>query len=684
MPIKAEVKGKTFRFPDGTSPEVMGAAIDDFFSRQAPVQPAGPRTRRAVQERRQAVQTGVQDLSRQIETGQISAQDLPLEQVEQIQRQRIEQLPELAEVGVSQFADTEGLEGFGSTLAAFSALEPREAANILAQRFPQVGVVQTPDNQFILVNNDTGAAVNVNRPGLTTMDLLQGAGLIAAFTPTGRAAALGGGTIAGRAGAVGAASAGTEAALQAGQALAGGEFDAGEVALAGGLGGVAEAAVPATRALLQRREQARQAQAITPEGEARQQLIEETLGTPATRAQVTQAPSDFQLQQEIIKGSDGAARQVVDAQTEAIQQRLIDAAEQTGGTIGRTDSTAINEVVNRSLELDKQVSDIYRQVRETLPDTPSINVAPLRDTIKKLDPLDTLSNGTVTALKREADRLGFLQRPSGRITAGATVERRNLKTPGQAEALRIFANSLFEGANPKGREVIRRFKDDLDKMVLSGAGRDFFSQARNAKRSFEEGLTRAGVSKFDRRGKNLVRDMLENKISPDNFTADVLNKAQWRTDDIKQLRTYLEQTNTGQQALADMKADAFEFIRDKSFNAKGELNGATMIKTINAMRGKLGELLSPDEQLLLDRLKEVVILRTPRRSEAIGLGPSGQLVRSISNRYPVFSQIFESLKDWQKNRLALKLPPRFKEGPQIPDVQVPAAALQPTRLEGEQ
>lgn len=41
MPITAQAQGKTFTFPDGTSPQQMGQVIDEFFSQQ-PAQPAQP------------------------------------------------------------------------------------------------------------------------------------------------------------------------------------------------------------------------------------------------------------------------------------------------------------------------------------------------------------------------------------------------------------------------------------------------------------------------------------------------------------------------------------------------------------------------------------------------------------------------------------------------------------------
>lgn len=260
MAIKAQAQGKTFTFPDGTSPQAMGDAIDEFFSQQQPSvddqqtvsQPLSSRERRQ-RSRQRIPDQRIRDLSQQVQAGQISAQDLPVQDVRAIQQRRLQQLPELAETGVKPLADTEGLEGFASTLAAASTLNPQEMANIISSRFPQIGVTQTPDNQFILVNNETGQAVNVNRPGISPADILQGIGLIGLFSPAGRAGA-GVASLGGRAAAVGGGSALTETGLQIGQAAAGGEFDPEEVALSGALGAggqaIGEAVIsPAVRAI---------------------------------------------------------------------------------------------------------------------------------------------------------------------------------------------------------------------------------------------------------------------------------------------------------------------------------------------------------------------------------------------------------------------------------------------------
>jgi len=138
-----------------------------------------------------------------------------------------EQLPELQESGLLASEDQAKVAALSPVL--LTTTDPNEISDIITQNFPNVGVTYNRDAQGnvfpILVNNETGAATVINRPGLSGIDVLQGLGIGAAFTPAGRGAS---------ALAVGAKSAGTEAGLQAAQEAAGGEFDAADVALAGG------------------------------------------------------------------------------------------------------------------------------------------------------------------------------------------------------------------------------------------------------------------------------------------------------------------------------------------------------------------------------------------------------------------------------------------------------------------
>ncbi len=168
----------------------------------------------------------------------------------------------------------------GTTMAAMTMTDPQEIVNMMTQTvevedpetgeireqalFPGVSYQVAPDGALILVNNNrrdpvTGEPVRalVNRPGFSMMDALQIGGIGAMFTPTGRVA----GTMSmpmreaaiaattetarreairqarfqsARAMAIGSGI--TETAIQGGQALAGGEFNPGDVAFSTAFG----------------------------------------------------------------------------------------------------------------------------------------------------------------------------------------------------------------------------------------------------------------------------------------------------------------------------------------------------------------------------------------------------------------------------------------------------------------
>ena len=151
-----------------------------------------------------------------IESGELSASQLPPEEVELIRRARINALPELRGLG----ADVD----YFSALAGMTAFDPHELGKIINKSDPRIGIVTTPEGEAIAVNNETGAAVNLNKAGPSLTDAYQFAGGVAAFAPASRAVSLPAMAGAGMA---------TQAVIEAGQELAGGEFNPWDVALAG-------------------------------------------------------------------------------------------------------------------------------------------------------------------------------------------------------------------------------------------------------------------------------------------------------------------------------------------------------------------------------------------------------------------------------------------------------------------
>ena len=114
---------------------------------------------------------------------------------------------------------------------------PEETVQIIQANFPSVKIQQDEKGNFILQSSIDGKRY-AYKPGVQVGDIPRAVGALTAFTPAGGAR-----TILG----AGAANAATQAAIEASQAGTGGEFNPGEVALAGGVGaGVqALAGVPA-------------------------------------------------------------------------------------------------------------------------------------------------------------------------------------------------------------------------------------------------------------------------------------------------------------------------------------------------------------------------------------------------------------------------------------------------------
>jgi len=140
--------------------------------------------------------------------------------------QTIAGLPELQSSGL--LSDQSGARTLAVAPALLTATDPNEIAQIVTSNFPDISQTFERDeagNTYpVLVNRNTGAATLINRPGISGLDVVQGLGLAAAFTPAARAATVPSAALAG---------AGTQAGIEGVQALSGGEVNPEDVALAG-------------------------------------------------------------------------------------------------------------------------------------------------------------------------------------------------------------------------------------------------------------------------------------------------------------------------------------------------------------------------------------------------------------------------------------------------------------------
>lgn len=157
--------------------------------------------------------------------------------IQEQQRQRLETIPELGQAGL--LAGQDPIKGAAITPALLTTTNPRELGQILTSNFPDIGIQETKEGVIIATNNQTGVRAVLNQPGLSQLDIVQGLGIAAAFTPAGRAATTG---------ALVARTAVTSGLNEAVQSLSGGEFNAEQVAIDAVTAGLLDKALEVAKA----------------------------------------------------------------------------------------------------------------------------------------------------------------------------------------------------------------------------------------------------------------------------------------------------------------------------------------------------------------------------------------------------------------------------------------------------
>jgi hypothetical protein len=136
------------------------------------------------------------------------------------QTQNTKNLPEIGQGGLLFGEDK--TKAAAITPALLSATDPEEMAQILQSNFENIGIVRDQQGNVFAANNNTGARVVLNKPGVSQIDILQGLGIASLFTPAGTAQ--GALRVAGAAGA-------TSAGIEAVQAVSGGDFSFQQIAI---------------------------------------------------------------------------------------------------------------------------------------------------------------------------------------------------------------------------------------------------------------------------------------------------------------------------------------------------------------------------------------------------------------------------------------------------------------------
>jgi hypothetical protein len=404
-------------------------------------------------------------------------------------------------------------------------------------------------------------------------------------------------------------------------------------------------------------------EAVDPEQAARKAFLESqglTGEAAPTRAQISRSVDDFALQQEALKSS-GRVEQRIAAQDRVLTTRFDDAIAETAGDPFLSTSSVSDSLVRKAGALDDEIGVLYKEARQAAPGDRVVRFDSLSQKVKELSPLNERSGGNVRAVFGTLQQKGLLDenfKPTGRLGIEETETQ-----------IRQFINSLYDQNKSGGdisNNVLREMKEALDDDVFRNAGQDLFNKARSAKASFEEGLKRAKISKFDTRAKNLVRDILENKdsVNPEQFSQKVVFSKGWRSTDLKQLKDYISTEGHGQAAWNDLKADVLQKIKERSFIGSEDASGFRSLSRdkIQKAIGDIGEeklkiLFDPAEVKFLKDMEKIAAFREPRKMTERGFGPSAKAVLSLEKKLsdlPLIGSVFGFMDLDPSGRLAVR------------------------------
>jgi hypothetical protein len=388
-------------------------------------------------------------------------------------------MPELNQMSVASFKTALG------TLMS----NPKETVQILQANFPGVQVRQDEKGNYLMRSSVDSKEYAIH-PGFTMGDIPRAAGAIAAFTPAGRAATIPGAIIGAGA---------TQAAIEATQAGTGGEFNKGEVLLAGATGPVGQ--------ILQR--------AVPPVVQAVKKGAQRVMGRPVAPSAAPGAPMGTAMAPEV-QPSAAIIPEV------AVPEIPVAPAAVPAPVIAPVITPAPAAVP--IAVVDEEVNKLVRQASGT-----GFGSAGARDRLADLAQVNI-------AAKEAADRLGiqlpadvFSDNPQVRAAAGlsrsvvaseAEATWRNTVTQAVDKAddvIKQFDATFVEGAVAPG-VVSQKIKDSLTKTRS-----DLNAQASKVYNAVDDVVPKTSVVDFPKLKETL--DMVKAEVGEKGMSAAERNLA---------------------------------------------------------------------------------------------------------------------------------------------------------------
>lgn len=485
---------------------------------------------------------------------------------------------------------------------------PEESVQIIQANYPGVQVRQDSKGNYIL-RSQNGQEYAI-KPGFRWSDVPRAIGGILAFTPAGRAT-----TIAGAAG----GSALTQAGIEATQAAAGGQFDTGEIAIAGGFGAggkVIEQALPAAvSAVRGARREAPVAPAAptTPVSRVTEELVAPAapreIIEAGERADIPVMTSDIRPPQTFmgkaaqvvgeripIIGTGGMRATQQEAREEAVKDFIL---ENAGAVPADVEERIVADVLRKRGDVVEKYTNLKREVFSGLAGAGEVTVD---KTVKAIDDqIAELSKARTPAADEAIAKLQEIRaQAAGRnIEAMEAFRRDVLGKAWQDDTLSVGASDRVKAAV---KNLYGPFKEDMGQFILDRGGRTNYNKWRISDARLSDSIQEAN------------RTALKSILRRGEATPEVINNMLFsgKKSDVSAL--YKSLTPEG-QALARM---AIVNRIDKEMGVQGgDISAEKFISQINKRSDQLGVFFGKAQQ---EELKGLVrVLNATRRASGAGV-----------------------------------------------------------------
>lgn len=581
----------TVRGPAGASQsEVIAQAQKLYAQRQQPAPAAQATPARAEQEAPEAEQEepGLLDRIGQAFTGS------------ERETRATEELPELQNSGLLAGLDIPVTQRAAISAALSTMTSPDEIAQTLQNISPDIGIQYDEKGNIIAANNRTGARAVINKPGVSGLDVAQATAIGSAFTPAGRLSAATGGGIA-RQAAVGAlGSAATQAVIEGGQAAAGGEFNADEVALAGALGGGVPLVAGAAGRAVDAGRRGIQAMRGTPGGQSEIVQAAERANIPLMTTDIAE-PSTF-----IGKSAQMAGERIPLAGTgglRATQQEARQRAVQELGARYPTPSAdqIINSLKSQTSKVKQAAGQRYQELVPQIDQLGPIQYA--RTTSAIDDAIAELSKPGVVGSKEAVQELQQFK-----STLGAADQ-----TYSSLKENRTALRDVVSSYDAMGRSQLPTRAKALLNNVYSAMTGDMDDAARAALSPQQFKKLKDANAIYANEATKLTRSRLKNVLDKGDVTPEIAENLIFsgRPSEVKSLYSSLD--NTGRQAVRAT-------IIQRAINKAGGIDDVSPDKFLNELKryqAQTGIVFKGDERRQLEGLKQV--LQATKRAGQAGV-----------------------------------------------------------------